>query len=56
MARPTCYVPTIRRDLIAALYHERIRRGIPMTRLINEIIERALHSNQRSSVVTITKS
>jgi len=42
MPRPTHYTPAIRRDLVGALYHERIRRGIPMTRLVNQIIEQAL--------------
>ncbi len=44
MPRPDYYIPAIRRDLVEALYHERIRQGIPMTRLVNRIIEQALAS------------
>lgn len=42
MARPTHYSPPIRRDLVRVLYHERIRRGIPMTRLVDQILTDAL--------------
>jgi len=36
------YVPTIRRQLVAVLYQERKRRGIPMTKLVDEILTSAL--------------
>ncbi len=33
------YTPKIREDLIPILYHLAKRKGMPMTRLVNEIIE-----------------
>lgn len=42
MSRPRHYVPEIRRFLITVLYHEAQHQGLPMTRLINQILERAL--------------
>lgn len=44
MARPTHYSHPIRRDLVRVLYHERIRLGIPMTRLVDQILTDALRS------------
>ena len=46
MPRFTHYSPLIRRELIRVLYYERVRRGIPMTRLVNEILSNALQSTQ----------
>jgi len=40
--RVSHYVPTIRRQLVAVLYQERKRRGIPMTKLVDEILTKAL--------------
>ena len=40
------YSPPIRRELVRVLYHERKRRGIPMTRLVDEILSTALQSTQ----------
>ena len=42
MARPTHYQPVISRFLVCALYHEGKRRAVPMTRLIDELLEAAL--------------
>jgi len=42
MARPKHYQPVISRFLICALYHEGKRRAVPMTRLIDELLETAL--------------
>ena len=42
MARFAHYSPPIRRELIRVLYHERIRRKIPMTRLVDSILTDAL--------------
>jgi hypothetical protein len=42
MAKPTCYQPAISRFLIRALYHEGKRRGVPMTRLVDELLTGAL--------------
>jgi len=42
MARFTHYSPPIRRELIRVLYHERVRRKIPMTRLVDDILTDAL--------------
>ena len=44
MARFAHYSPPIRRELIRVLYYERKRRGIPMTRLVDEILSTALQS------------
>lgn len=46
MAKNTHYSPPIRRDLVRVLYHERIRRGIPMTRLVDEILTDALRDTE----------
>ena len=46
MPRFTHYSPLIRRELVRVLYHERVRRGIPMTRLVDEILSSALQSTQ----------
>lgn len=40
--RVSHYVPAISRQLVAVLYHERKRRGIPMTKLVDEILTGAL--------------
>lgn len=37
------YTPKIRQDLIPILYHLAKRKRIPMTRLVNEIVENYLH-------------
>jgi len=36
------YSPVIRRDLVRVLYFERRRRRIPMTRLVDELLSKAL--------------
>ena len=42
MPRPCHYSPVIERFLVSVLYHEARHRQMPMTRLTNEIIKRAL--------------
>ena len=42
MPRPTHYSPAIQRFLVSALYHEAHGRGVPMTKLTNELLEQAL--------------
>lgn len=42
MSYPTTYQPAVRRDVIKALYHEAKVRRLPMTRLINTLLEDAL--------------
>ena len=37
------YTPKIRQDLIPILYHLAKRKRIPMTRLLNQIVENYLH-------------
>lgn len=37
------YTPKIREDLIPILYHLAKRQKMPMTRLVNEIVENYLH-------------
>lgn len=42
MAKTSCYQPAISRQLIRVLYYEGKRRGVPMTRLIDEVLTGAL--------------
>jgi len=46
MARFAHYSPPIRREIVRVLYHERIRRKIPMTRLVESILTDALKSTE----------
>ena len=46
MARFAHYSPPIRRELVRVLYHERIRRKIPMTRLVDSILTDALKNTE----------
>ncbi|MEI8312520.1 MAG: hypothetical protein WCH98_17350 [Verrucomicrobiota bacterium] len=40
------YSPPIRREIVRVLYHERKSRGIPMTRLVDELLTEALKGSQ----------
>ena len=42
MSRPTHYSPAINRFIVSALYHEANGRGVPMTKLTNELLQKAL--------------
>jgi len=42
MPRPQHYSPAIERFLVSVLYHEARHRKIPMTRLVDDIIKKAL--------------
>ncbi|MEC5129494.1 hypothetical protein VSU19_22225 [Verrucomicrobiales bacterium BCK34] len=42
MARSKVYNPVVAPPLICALYHEAKRRRMPMTKLIEEVLVRAL--------------
>jgi hypothetical protein len=44
MARFSHYSPPIRREIVRVLYHERVRRKIPMTRLVESILTDALRN------------
>ncbi len=44
MARFAHYSPPISREIVRVLYHERVRRKIPMTRLVEEILTNALRN------------
>ena len=46
MGRSLHYSPPIRRHIVAALYYERRRRGIPMTRMVDEILTTALRDSE----------
>jgi hypothetical protein len=46
MPRITHYSPVIRRNLVRVLYHERRRRGIPMTWLVDEILTNTLKQTE----------
>ena len=42
MARSSHYTPPITRFLVCALYHQAKQLGIPMTRLVNNLVEAGL--------------
>lgn len=42
MARPTYYVPVISRPVVAALFYEAKRHRIPMTKLVDRLLEESL--------------
>ena len=42
MAQARHYVPEIRRFLISVLYHEAKHQGVPMTKLVNHVLEQSL--------------
>lgn len=46
MARPTHYSPAIDAFLVSALYHESRRRGVPMTKLADELLKGALEGTE----------
>lgn len=46
MSRFAHYSPPIRREIVRVLYHERVRRKIPMTRLVENILTDALKSTE----------
>ena len=43
----TVYQPKIREDLIPRLYHLAKAQGVPMTRLVSELLEAALQHLER---------
>jgi hypothetical protein len=45
MARPSHYCPALSRFNVCALYHEARRRGMPMTRLADQIVAEALRGS-----------
>ncbi len=42
MARPTHYTPALTRFTVSLLYHEARRRGVPMTRLADDLLRESL--------------
>jgi hypothetical protein len=46
MARQRHYSPQLGRFLVCVLYHEARRRGQPMTRLANQLLESALAGSE----------
>ena len=48
MARSTHYTPPLSRFIVCALYHEARQRRIPMTQLVNDLIELALKETSGS--------
>jgi hypothetical protein len=42
MARSTHYTPPLSRFIVCALYHEARQRRIPMTQLVNNLVEAGL--------------
>ncbi len=42
MARPTHYTPALSRFTVSLLYHEARHRGIPMTRLADDLLRESL--------------
>ena len=45
MARATHYVPKISRFLVCVLFHEKTRRNVPMTQLVEELLTDALKTS-----------
>ena len=45
MARPRHYSPQLSRFLVAVLYHERKHRKVPMTKLVDELLQNALRGS-----------
>ena len=46
MASPTHYSPAIDPFLVSALYHEARRRGVPMTKLVDELLKGVLEGTE----------
>lgn len=46
MARAMHYSPQISRFLVSVLYHERVRRRIPMTKLVDELLRQQLGGSE----------
>jgi len=46
MGKYSHYQPSISREIIRVLYHERVRRKIPMTRLVENILTDALRNTE----------
>ncbi len=46
MAQPSHYSPAIDAFLVSALYHEARRRGVPMTKLADELLKGALEGTE----------
>ena len=44
--RTKYYSPPIKRFLVCALYHQSKAKQVPMTRLINELVEAALKDSE----------
>ena len=50
MARPTHYSPVIQRDLVGLLYHEAKRRKLPMTKLVDELLRKAVKGRKTTRI------
>jgi len=46
MARRDHYSPEIDAFLVSALYHEARRKGVPMTKLVDELLKGALEGSE----------
>ena len=46
MSKATHYTPPLSRFNVCALHHEAKARGLPMTRLTNDLVEAALKESQ----------
>lgn len=55
MARPTHYSPVIQRDLVGLLYHEAKRRKLPMTKLVDEILRKAMEGSKTTRIARGTR-
>ena len=51
MPRFSHYSPQIRRELVTVLYHERKTRGVPMTRLVDQLLTEALKGSQHWNLI-----
>ena len=50
MARPNHYSPVIQRDLVGLLYHEAKRRKLPMTKLVDRILRKAMKGRKTTRI------
>jgi len=50
MARPNHYSPVIQRDLVGLLYHEAKRRKLPMTKLVDQILRKAMRGRKTTRI------
>ena len=56
MPKATHYTPALDRFLVSALYHQAKAEQIPMTQLVNRIVQQALHGGTGWQTAIASKS